>query len=195
MTNAPAGWYPDASAPGRQRWWDGSAWTDTYSPGVAAPGGAPTARRKIPVWLKIVGPIVIVGVVALIVWGVLSAISSAGSGPQGTVRAYNESWWESDCVAFEATTTDAFRAGFRDDAGLGYTCENFEAQADIYYAGASGMAFRIISSDVSGSSATIKASETGQDADGPWENDWTFELVLVDGVWLVDTETINNPAG
>lgn len=34
---ATAGWYEDGS--GRQRWWDGSAWTDQYqdSPGTAAP--------------------------------------------------------------------------------------------------------------------------------------------------------------
>jgi len=194
MTNAPAGWYPDASAPGRQRWWDGTAWSDTYAPGVASPGGAPKSRWTPPLWLKIAAPLVIVGVIALIAWGIVSAIGSAGSGPQSAVRAYNEAWWESDCVAFEATTTDALRAGFTDDAGLGYTCENFEAQADIYYEGASGMAFRILSTDVSGSNATVKASETGQDSAGPWQNDWTYELQLVDGVWLVDSETLLNPS-
>jgi len=195
MTNAPAGWYPDASAPGRQRWWDGNAWTDTYAPGVASPTEAPKPRWMPPAWLRIVGALVVAGVVALIVWGILSAIGSSGRGPEAAVRAYNTAWWQSDCVAFEATTTDALRAGFRDDAGLGYSCATFEAQADTYYAGSSGMAFRIISTEVTGSSATIKASETGTDSAGGWKNDWVYDLELVDGAWLVDSETFVEPPG
>lgn len=43
-TRPPAGWYPDPSAPGRQRYWDGDAWTEytdeNYAArtGVTAPG-------------------------------------------------------------------------------------------------------------------------------------------------------------
>ncbi|GAA4766669.1 hypothetical protein GCM10023329_11140 [Streptomyces sanyensis] len=33
----PAGWYPDASAPGQERWWDGAAWTGHTRPEAAAP--------------------------------------------------------------------------------------------------------------------------------------------------------------
>ncbi|BDZ39591.1 DUF2510 domain-containing protein [Microbacterium suwonense] len=32
--STPAGWYDDGS--GRQRWWDGTQWTDNYAPGQAA---------------------------------------------------------------------------------------------------------------------------------------------------------------
>jgi hypothetical protein len=43
-TGPAAGWYPDPSAPGRQRYWDGAAWTDytdenyTERAGATAPG-------------------------------------------------------------------------------------------------------------------------------------------------------------
>src|SRR3954471_22022255 len=41
MTSAPPGWYPDASQPGNERWWDGGQWSHVTRP---AAGGqqAPT---------------------------------------------------------------------------------------------------------------------------------------------------------
>lgn len=38
---APAGWHPDPQTPGQQRYWDGHAWTEHTSPGVA---GGPTVQ-------------------------------------------------------------------------------------------------------------------------------------------------------
>jgi hypothetical protein len=40
----PAGWYNDTTTPGRQRWFDGSAWTEHYqgSPTQAQNASAPT---------------------------------------------------------------------------------------------------------------------------------------------------------
>jgi uncharacterized RDD family membrane protein YckC len=39
-SSTPAGWYPDPQNPGQQRYWDGTAWTESVSGGVAAPGPA-----------------------------------------------------------------------------------------------------------------------------------------------------------
>jgi hypothetical protein len=33
----PAGWYDDTTTPGRQRWYDGTMWTDHYQTPAAAP--------------------------------------------------------------------------------------------------------------------------------------------------------------
>jgi hypothetical protein len=38
-----AGWYPDPSGSGRQRWWNGQAWTEDYSPAVQPAPAGPAA--------------------------------------------------------------------------------------------------------------------------------------------------------
>jgi hypothetical protein len=37
----PAGWYPDPSTPGQERWWDGAAWSEAVRPVQAPPPPAP----------------------------------------------------------------------------------------------------------------------------------------------------------
>ena len=48
----PPGWYPDTTAPGTERYWDGAAWTDHSRPvvGAAAPPAppAPTPYTNAP---------------------------------------------------------------------------------------------------------------------------------------------------
>jgi uncharacterized RDD family membrane protein YckC len=44
-SSTPAGWYPDPSVPGQQRYWDGSAWTEHTTPD---PSAAPTAPPMPP---------------------------------------------------------------------------------------------------------------------------------------------------
>ncbi|MDH6181280.1 hypothetical protein M2152_001462 [Microbacteriaceae bacterium SG_E_30_P1] len=57
--NVPAAWYPDPAGSGRQRWWDGTQWTehfqDSYT--AAAAGGelkAPAGTKSYNVWIWLV---------------------------------------------------------------------------------------------------------------------------------------------
>lgn len=58
---APAGWYPDSTAPGQERYWDGSTWTEQFRP--SAP--APRRRTGLIVGLVVAGVIVLGGAAAL----------------------------------------------------------------------------------------------------------------------------------
>ena len=47
MTSAPPGWYPDASQPGLERWWDGGAWSEVTRPAPGAEQASqPPGRRR-----------------------------------------------------------------------------------------------------------------------------------------------------
>ncbi|MEM9894628.1 MAG: DUF2510 domain-containing protein, partial [Actinomycetota bacterium] len=52
MSNAggpAAGWYPDSSNPGMERWWDGQAWSQQTRPvGAPPPGPGPRPHRPPP---------------------------------------------------------------------------------------------------------------------------------------------------
>ncbi|MCT2547928.1 DUF2510 domain-containing protein [Streptomyces atratus] len=58
MSNAtPPGWYPDAAAPGTDRWWDGTAWTAHTRPAAAPQAfGPPEPVATAPQDFRLSGP-------------------------------------------------------------------------------------------------------------------------------------------
>ena len=93
----PAGWYPDPSVPGTQRYWDGGAWTDHTAPRSMPPpttGRPPLATFGQRVGAAIVDALVVavpmtvivlvlVGLLALVARTMLSGLDGGGSGAGG----------------------------------------------------------------------------------------------------------------
>lgn len=50
MTTPPAGWYDDQTTPGRQRWFDGTQWTDHFqnAPAMSPPPVYPAQQWQQP---------------------------------------------------------------------------------------------------------------------------------------------------
>lgn len=97
MTQPRAGWYPDPADPSRQRYFDGSIWTESYAPYSAPPavGNNQTVKPGMSRNLKI-GLGVLAGFLALIVVGSLgdkdksntsSSFSGSGTSSRTAVAA------------------------------------------------------------------------------------------------------------
>ncbi len=78
----PAGWYPDPTAPDRQRWWDGRGWTDhTHPPALPAPPSSPPPPmapspavdppKRFRWWIVGLGAAALVAVIVAVAAGVL----------------------------------------------------------------------------------------------------------------------------
>lgn len=101
MTQPVAGWYPDPSDPSRQRYFDGTAWTENYAPyatpppGIGQPAKPGVSGGKIALWIG-------AGILALIVLGSIgNAIgnndkktsSSSSSSSQSSSSSSPSSQW------------------------------------------------------------------------------------------------------
>lgn len=97
------GWYPDQNDPELNRYWNGRAWTARRQP-VDAPvdlpqdeptqprratmaGAAPASRTRIPVWLWVIGALMLLRSVG----GLVAAFQDPGPGPSSTVLPHASS--------------------------------------------------------------------------------------------------------
>lgn len=71
MSNPQPGWYPDPEAPERQRFWDGTKWTEARAYPVAAAGepagvGAPVAEAAVPDEKRKSNPWIVIALIAVL---------------------------------------------------------------------------------------------------------------------------------
>lgn len=93
-TTPPAGWYPDPTTPGTQRWWDGAQWSDHTAPLQASPppGAAPGSGPlpQLASFGQRLGATIVDGLVLsvpiVLLFGILFflVVAAAGSGLDGS---------------------------------------------------------------------------------------------------------------
>lgn len=208
--STPAGWYPDPTNDGRQRWWNGTAWTESFADAQdGATAGVTTAvasgtRAAVTTprmrWPWIVGGLAAVAAVGVIVTFVLIGVlrgggSGASASPEQAVRAYMEAWWDADCASYEAVTTQRLRDAFEIDYDLPYSCEAFASTAGELYGATSEEGFEVSALETQSSQARLEGRESFVRAGTPEWTDWTLHLVLDGDSWLVDSEEIVDSSG
>ncbi|MEO5921237.1 MAG: DUF2510 domain-containing protein [Pseudolysinimonas sp.] len=92
----PPGWYPDQNAPGQQRWWDGTQWTDrvqaAYSTAhhyaaLKAPAG--TTTGTIWIWLYVLSPVLgLISLFAIDIAGYMRSVLANPGSVSGTLSLY-----------------------------------------------------------------------------------------------------------
>ena len=210
MAQAAAGWYDNGD--GRQRYWDGTAWTEHFASSAVPPAATPTAETPAPaveapaavppqsamaqppgvvatpaekrrVWPWIVG--IGGGLLLLVVGAVVLfvvVLNKASEGPREAVHAFDDAWRTGDCVALEESTTLAYRES------TGWVdCQVFKAAGPDT---TEGLSLDIVGFEVSGDSATVTTKEKYPGDDATYTG--TYGLIKVDGDWQIDMISIDS---
>lgn len=181
-------------------------------PGYGAPGYAgggftaatePTRSSKLWILWLVLG-LVLLGIViaaaVLIPVLLMNAATSGAGGGAGSederaavaaVELYDEAWQDADCDAFEASTTDEFRAS----SGIG-DCDSFVTEAELFDDSVEEYEVRIDDVASEQGAITVTTTETYltvlDDTGAPLETPepmsvvYTYTVVTVDGEWAID---------
>lgn len=152
-------------------------------PAPGASGGVPRAF-----WIAV--PVLLLLAVAGVVVLLLVVLRGEDDGIREAYDSWNEAQDDNDCALYESVTT----AQFRDALGGGsYACEDWRLPFDDWIDEV-GFEYTISSIDVDGDEAVLVVDESYAEitADGTVGDDrvdyvhLVYELVKVDGVWLLD---------
>lgn len=179
----PQGWYDDGS--GRQRWWDGTAWTEHFAP-AAAPAVTPAAATPHPGnrLALIIGAVA--GGLILVIIAVLVVLSATGAflpkTPGQAVITFNEGWDPIDCSKVQASVTEKF---FDENYG---TCDEFAQFAQDFKKSVPGeYKVTVNTTDIDGTNATVRTSETYRSEGSPRIDILDYTLVLVEDRWRISS--------
>ncbi|MEZ3160606.1 DUF2510 domain-containing protein [Microbacterium sp. BWT-B31] len=175
-----------------------------YPTGQGAPTGgfiSATDPKKSKAWIVwlVVGIVLLVLIAVAAVLIPLSLMFNARSNAQAAaegeraavaaVELYDEAWQTSDCVKFQAATTEALRTSFAFE-----TCEAFEGAADDFAATVEGYELTVTAIEHSGEQIVIATTEAydsliDQSGPVPIEDHYRYTLISDGSGWLIDDIT------
>lgn len=186
----PAGWYDDGS--GRQRYWDGSQWTDQFAGEQAAPAPAapqaqpagmapaysvgqdvqPKKKSRLGLWIGLG-----IGGFVLLVGGAITAfvflVVGVTQGPRDAFHELADAWRSGDCAAEYALLHPDYVEGATQDEWCEFSDNSWTE----------GWEYSIHGTFIENSTATVETTETYPGSDGPEE--WVSTFERVDGEWLL----------
>lgn len=185
-----------------------AAYPGGYPGGDAAAGAftAATEPRKSKLWiLWVVLGVVMLGIViaaAIVIPLLFLNLASGGGGgtdPQGAdqeaavaaVQLYDDAWQNSDCDAYEGSTTEDFRVSSQLD-----DCESFTSAATEFSASVENYVVNVTDIEAEGDSIVVSTTETydalfddeGAPLDEPESEqvEYEYTVIQVDGDWVID---------
>jgi hypothetical protein len=128
----PPGWYPEPSAPGAQRYWDGRRWTEHLAPLPTPPAGS---SSRTAIWVASIIGVVLLALGGMTVWMFTSIFSSVGSVFDGFLDEVGDQFAAEQAardvvMAVGRDHRDGVVLGWCDDPAAGDTQNDFFAALD-----------------------------------------------------------------
>ncbi len=144
----------------------------------------PARKRRLWPWFLAGGILLFVVLVVVAVIAIASAVFGTLATPARTVTEFDRSFAESDCELFQATTTPEYQEAFM---GGPLDCEEWTLVAESYQLdGVYQYEVTVDGVSISNDRAEVSTSEIFTADEPPEVSKFTYMLVRVDGVWLIE---------